>query len=517
MSIHMPLIRALLRKDLQMFWLFALLTGLLMGVLHIPAAVEMLGAIAGLVRMVLQLAAVMLVLLVMYEDAVVSVRHDWLTRPLPGPALLTAKLLFVVLVLVVPAALGTLVYELWQGHSILESLLAAVGLGASGSLLLSILVVMACGAVTGNIRQAMVLAATVAVVLGLLAVLAHHVGDIGGAFAMTGSVWMLFGPMQLLLAAAAVMVLWVQYRHRHTRAARIIATTTAVLLVALLLSLTRPRILALQQSLSREPEAAQLAQVALAEGCLPARWLGADSSASTNNGSGAPQPQDYEDVLLERAGARPLAFASRLVEQQVPAGNRVVVDHVDITYRAAGRPVGRLDGGYWPKPRKRTADGQWAIDHSWLLPAAEYERLRQIDGVETVFNYSLSLLAPTATATFAADGRRRHFAGIGYCSADMQPERRRIVLDCFRAGPRAALFSAVEAGAEQATEAIPGFVDYRPALLDFWGGQRLSLMLPATGEAAQITVTAYAPRVHFARQLAAAGVLGGPLSACAAP
>jgi hypothetical protein len=60
-------------------------------------------------------------------------------------------------------------------------------------------------------------------------------------------------------------------------------------------------------------------------------------------------------------------------------------------------------------------------------------------------------------------------------------------------------------------------VDFTPAALDFWGGQRSDMQLVAHGtEVPRVKVTTYQARAHFDRQLVRPGVLGGPASACRA-
>ena len=84
MNRQLTLFCAMLRKDLRLFWpIGALISGLLL-LRQFPDVIAQLGVVAALMQIAIQLGVVLLMLVVCYEDAVVSLQHDWLTRPISG-------------------------------------------------------------------------------------------------------------------------------------------------------------------------------------------------------------------------------------------------------------------------------------------------------------------------------------------------------------------------------------------------------------------------------------------------
>jgi hypothetical protein len=519
MSRHFSLVGTLLRKDLRLFWPFAALIAGLLVVWQIPPVVAQIGPLAGIVELALQFGMVVLVLVVIYEDAVVSLKHDWLTRPISGTTLLLEKALFIVLVIFAPSILGAVVYNLYLGHSVAESLLAGVSSGARGDMLLAIVIGMAFAAVTTGIRQGIMVFLAAIVGLALVSAILRSISIYGNGVppTITGSSWVILRSVIFTLALAAVAVLWVQYRYRHTSASRVIASAAVVTIFALLSFLSWPRVFSLQKLMLSDPAADAALRVALAGDCFPARRLGGGGEVS---GSAAKiTPDLYLEEERQQAGADSIAFMTRLDKQAVPAGHRLVVDMVDIKYRGvAGKPA-------HPKVSMRmflqrmTADsGAAAADHYWLLPAADYQRLAAIPGVETQLDYSLSLLAPKVTIEFPADGKRAYYPGIGFCGATFDADTGVVAVDCFKPGAQPTQLVAYLEGGVPGTGVASRRADYTPALLDFWGGMRHSIQLRGSGgQMPQVKVTAFEARAHFDHQIVVPGVLGGMPTECPAP
>jgi hypothetical protein len=87
---------------------------------------------------------------------------------------------------------------------------------------------------------------------------------------VSGAGWVVSRSIQLLLTVSAVAILWVQYRHRHTRSARVIASATVVIAVAILVGLDWTRAFAIQKRLAPEANAPEAsATLRLPEGCFP--------------------------------------------------------------------------------------------------------------------------------------------------------------------------------------------------------------------------------------------------------
>jgi hypothetical protein len=508
---------ALLRKDTRLFWQLAALTGGLIALWQFPGLVAKLGPMAGIVQVAIPLASILLILVVFYEDAIVSLKHDWLARPIRGTTLLLAKCAFVLLALVAPAILGGIANNLYEGRSLAESLLAGVSFGASGGWLMLIVGVMAFAALTGSIRQAIIVfLAGLAVVALLTIVVISIVGVPATPDAWSGSSWVTARPVEVMLALVAVSVLWIQYGYRHTPAARIVVGAALVVGVGFLGSMTWPRIFAVQKLFSTDPAAASTVGLEAGSGCFPARELGEDVSGMVASATAAITPELYSEEQREMAGPGAIAFTTQLIQRSAPPGHRLTLGVARITYRAANDEVQALYPGrvQW----RPTDEGLPAANHYWLLSRSDYERLAAMVDIKTEIAYSVSLLAPAATAEFAADGRRAFHQGIGYCSAVFDRSSRLVDVDCFKAGPQPAQLVAHLAGAPDTESRTSGNPDFVPAFLDFWGGKRHVMQLRSRdGDVPRVKVTALEARVHFDRKVVVPGVLGGPVSACPAP
>jgi hypothetical protein len=514
MSSRLSLFGTLLRKDLRLYGIFAALLAVLLAAAEFPNLMMRLGSLAGLLQGALQLGTMLLVLLVMYEDAIVSMKHDWLTRPIPGTTLLAAKSAFVFLAVIVPPVVGSAAYHLSQGRSLAESALSSMN---AGDPFLIPLIIMALAAVTSGIRQAIIVGLSVIALMALLALGVTLIHGTVESAAATSSGWVLRRGMQGTQLIASVAILWLQYRHRHTKAARTIAGTAVAMFVALLALVTWPVVFAVQKSLGPGSAAAATLRTSLENGCFPARRLESDVGADAAVAADV-TAQRFSEEHRRVAGPGAIAFATRLASQGAMPGDMLSVGHVEIRYRNAGGS---------PQLRPGRTSWRWGVvgpdattlDHYWLLPSAEYQRLSAIQGVETEVNYSLSLLKPRLTVEFMADGRRSYYAGIGYCGATVDRAAATVDVDCLVPGAQPALLTANLVGAPETRAASSRPPDFTPAVLDLWGGTRYVIKLPLQDSAATagVKVVTYEARAHFDRQITVAGVLGGPVSACPAP
>ncbi len=134
-------------------------------------------------------------------------------------------------------------------------------------------------------------------------------------------------------------------------------------------------------------------------------------------------------------------------------------------------------------------------------------------------DYSLSVLAPTTSVELVANGQRAYHAGLGWCDATVDRSVGNVDVRCYTPGAQPARIVANVVGADEAAAVTAhATMDYTPAVLDFWGGERHRMTLKYAGtDVPRVTVTAYAPRAHFDRHYVVPGVLGGPVSACPAP
>jgi len=507
---RLTLFCAMLRKDLRLFWPFgALISGLLL-LRQFPDVIAQLGVVAALMQIAIQLGVVLLMLVVCYEDAVVSLQHDWLTRPISGVTVLMAKVSFVVLFILVPSIIGALANTLYEGGSLAESLVRGYSQGASGALLLTIAIVMAFASVTTGIRQGIIVFLAGIAVLAIATLLFSLAGGEGESAGATGSNWVQTLPLILLLLAATLLVLWVQYGRRHTRTARIIVAAAVVIGGAYTAFMSWPRVYAVQAMLSPDPASAASAQVELASGCFPVRSLDSAGSRAVL--------ERFSDEQRRLASADAMLFSTQLVRTGVPAGHRVHIGRVSIVYRNPRGEALTLHPGGGPALWTTVDQGLLAASHSWLLSNADYARLAATEGIQTQIQYWLNLLEPRSEARFVADGRRQYYSGIGYCSATHDAALKRVDVDCYKAGFLPAQLMANLEGAPEIDGRLNSYPDYTPKLLNFWGGRRYSMQLPVSSAGTpRIRITAYAAKAHFERQFIVPGVLGGAVSACPIP
>jgi hypothetical protein len=527
MNAHRKVLGAVLRKDLRLFWLFALPTAVLNVLANFKAILALNSWIDGLAPVAVFLATNLFILLIFHEDSAVNGKRDWLTRPVPGMTMLAAKCVAVVVVIVLPGVLGFILNGFYLGRPPVEVLVSGLANGLAGKALLSPLGVMVLAALTSNIRQAIV-----AVLAGMVTLTACYGGwvssDVGfesgfpdNLDAASPSAWIVAAPLGLLGSLAALAVLWILYRRPHGRRAALVLVGMAALAGGTILTtMSWTRIFGLQKWLSPDPAAASSIAISLPPGCFSVPTLLPLGEMVAAGTTGKIPAGIFSPEQRARAGSDPVAIAVRLVADHVPDGRLLVVDRAQLTYRTAdGAAIlpgtGRANQ-QWVNQWVRTESGHWAMDRYWLLSKKDYQRLAADPGTTAHFDYSLSLLDPGATAVFAADSRRALRPGIGYCGATATASSNRVHVDCYRVGDQPAMLAARQDGQSSIQDRASGHADFTPAILDFWGGRRHHMYV-ADAAASPVRVTAYEARAHFTRQFELPGVLGGPVSSCPLP
>jgi hypothetical protein len=515
---QISLFGTLLRKDFRLFWQFALLNAMLIVVGQFPNITGQLAGVALLVQIGIVLATILLTLAVFHEDAAVSLKHDWLTRPVPGLIQLSAKCAFVVVAIIAPAILGSLAYNLYQGRSVGESMLTGFAAGANGGALTLYLLLIGFAALTANARQAMIIFLVGMVSLTVLTVLFARVISPGEDMGWSGSAWVVARSLQVMVGLVAASVVWLQYGYRRTIAARVVVGVAVVAGVAFVAAMTWPRIYAVQKMLSRDPAAGTSIGIDLDPGCFPARVLDADLGAAATSAATAIKPQFYPEEQRRLAGAGAIMFSTKASQKNVPAGYRLSLGRVEITYRAAGGVAQVLHPAQADPLRAQTDRLFPSVTQYWLLPRSMYARLVQSRDAATQIDYSLSLLAPKATAEFPANGKRGYYPGLGYCGATVNSADAVVSVDCMKPGAQPGQIVASLVGAPESAGSPGGLPDFTPAALDFWGAQRHAMRLRSEGrDIPRVRVVAFEARAHFDRHLAVPGVLGGSVSSCPAP
>lgn len=376
---------------------------------------------------------------------------------------------------------------------------------------MGIAIVMAFASVTANIRQAFIVILSVVAALAFLVATASRFANPGDFLDIgTAAGWVVSRTLQLLVVASAIAILWVQYRHRHTRTARVIALATVVVAMAVVAGMPWERAFAIQKTLAPEAVAPESAvALNLPQGCF-ARRGPADSA-------GERASSDEDEKGVRSAGEELIPLKTRLVGAVGSAERRVVVDHAQVSWYSGTKKEQRSPSALWFR-RGRLVETSPATERHFVLPRAAYTRLAALGDVHTRVEYSFSVLAPIASAELVADGRRERHARLGWCGATADKAAGNVTVTCYKPGAQPAMLTANLAGAPEDDAILSQPLDYTPAFLDFWGGQRHQMVLKYNGGAApRVKVTAYEARAHFDRQYDVPGVLGGPVSACPAP
>lgn len=220
MNTRLKLLGAVLRKDLQLYWLFGVLTAVLNLLAYFNAMVQKNVVIGGIVVAASLLATSLLILLVFHEDSAVSAKRDWLTRPVPGMTMLAAKCAFVGLFILLPGVLGLMLNGFYLGLQPVGVLVSSVYEGLGGTALLGVLCTMVLAALTSGIRQAIgaFLVCMVTLVLGYILLLPASVFmDDNGTRTLE---WL--ATLATLSTLAAMAVLWILYGRRHGRRAALV-------------------------------------------------------------------------------------------------------------------------------------------------------------------------------------------------------------------------------------------------------------------------------------------------------
>jgi hypothetical protein len=214
MNTRLKVLGAVLRKDLQLYWLFGVLTAVINLLAYFNAMVQKNMLFGGLVVAASLLSTSFLILLVFHEDSPVNAKRDWLTRPVPGMTMVAAKCAFIGLFILLPGVMGLTVNGFYLGRPPVEVLVSSVSEGLGSTALLGVLCMMVLAALTSGIRQAIgaFLVCTGTLVLGYMFLLPVSVFlDDNG-----------INTLKWLTTFAALAVLWVLYGRRHGRRAALL-------------------------------------------------------------------------------------------------------------------------------------------------------------------------------------------------------------------------------------------------------------------------------------------------------
>jgi hypothetical protein len=406
------------RKDWAQLWpLVAILTAtqftnaafwFALGPLEEPRG---LVVVAEIVSYLVLLGVAVLITATVQQDVLIGVSPDWLVRPVRRGALLSAKLLFILITVHGPMFMADFAHCAASGFRPRDATVAALTRSAYAALVFD-LPVLAVAALTKTMVQA---AATILAVWFVVAVgIAAGFLVRGGApppFAASGMQWMTPAFWSLLALSAATMIISLQYRQRATSRARAILCG-AVLVAPLLSFSTWAAVFSVQSFLSPDPAIARPVVITFAPSLERA----------------APEPTATANTVL-----LPLRVAG-IAPEAIVMSDRAFIRLVGIdgTTLYSGRTTVTI--GYGDDFRVRTSEGGEVRLHQRIaLPARIFELVRA-QPVRAEIDYSLTLFRIAATSTIAALNGDERFPVFDWCRTAIDADGDDIELGCAKTG-----------------------------------------------------------------------------------
>lgn len=539
MSIRPAAIRAIVKKDCLSLRPFAslIVSLILMGIVVtdfdiLPASVAAIAAT--MLPIITLIATSVLILTVFQQDPSVSLVHDWLTKPISKPELLTAKLLFLALVVIAPNILGQLTANLINGHSIGESIVEATAV-ENDLLFLLVPVLVIVAAVTPTLLQAagaLLVPFMIGAIVFSVAVPNSGSGGyrypnpdaIGEEWFRMGYAWVLVSSLVFIVSALMLAVIWLQYSRRRTLVARALSCGVLVACFTALEYVNWSVVFGFLRTAVPLSAAApiDLLKAELAPGCFPATVVGnvsqiRPSASSTTRPSASSTSRQimglpfWSPELLAAAGPAAITFATTLDSRNLPEDWTVKVVRAkailasdklerDFEMRPADfRPLGPSDAN---------------MTHFWLLPEEVRRKVEHDPSTELSLKYVIGLVEERSY-DLEMDSRRRYLPDLGYCSAERDRVFNRVNVECFKRGPQPVEIAAelIDVPASRVRSDPPS---YAPSWLEIFGGEHyeLSVDSPTLVDNDSIRLTAYEARGFVEKNIRLAGVLGGPLDTC---
>ena len=203
-------------------------------------------------------------------------------------------------------------------------------------------------------------------------------------------------------------------------------------------------------------------------------------------------------------GPGAVSFLSMVRMQGIPSGWQAFVGHLTARFVSpAGDTIASFQPGretaIWGTP----IEGDPKAVHAFLVPRAQFDAAVAA-GAHIELDYSISLLRPTKSFEFAADGSRTSVPGVGYCGTTADP--RFLLVSCFVNRMQPALLVSQVVGAPGEPEPLDP-PDFRPGILSFLGNADHTGTAPIGTE--RIHVTTFDDAAHFDRSITAVGLLNG--------
>lgn len=512
------ILAAIVRKDLLSLYPLALLTALLFAADVFILRWELVPKWAEFRPLLLAVVLALATLAVFQLDAAVSVVDDWLCRPVPKTELVTAKLVFLFLVVYLPGAAATLAADLCLGAPLAEALQDALLL-QDPYLPLVVPILLLTGLVTRTLVQGIGTLIALFVCMFVIPTpftrapdpTSLAIGDFGLMGA--GLNWLAMTPAKLVPLLLTALAFWLVYWRRRILPARVLLALTACLTVFFFVLpmwlLPWEVAAAIQARLHPVAPGADTRQIQLhsTRTCFPAARLAeVGTDAAFNAAREASGTRMWSKDELGDSGPESIAFLTAVEARGIPPDWRLKSNYVRADYLVH-------DTGARFSLRPATYNSGMA--HAWVVPESVLQQLKSKDAALTL-NYSFTLLKPR-NFSLPTDGRRHELPGLGYCSAEPNGTANRIDVECFSAFHQPAQLSAELNGisASRNTSAA----DFAPAWTQWPMSQRVKLAIasPQLANHDTITVTTWDLAGYLDRSLTLPGILGAEPGTCGLP
>jgi hypothetical protein len=372
-----------------------------------------------LLMMLWLIASVILVVMLVQQDAIPGTKQDWLTRPIRRKDVVIAKIVFATLALQGATITGDVVQGLGSGFPLKQTLGAALSRAAIGFIAIT-LPALVLGALTQSIAEAMVMSVVLIGGAFLFTVMAIAIAGDTHQFDptnMTGVEWIPNLIRYGLVLAGGLFVLTWQYRTRQTLRGR---SAVAVISLVVLCSQVIPwtPVFAVEKGLSPEPGTANPVSI---------DWRDAEQNKASNQkinpSTHVPEasPGGPRLVLPLTINGLPTDAVLKEDKSQV-----VLLD-------ASGRRLYHSEGDDLEIRHEDGTSGPDRFDQTVKIPASLVQE-HENTPVQINATYSMTLFTLRSSYTMKAVNDDQMLAGWGRCRTKMDGTYTAIEMVCLQMG-----------------------------------------------------------------------------------
>ncbi len=372
-----------------------------------------------LLMMLWLIASIILVVMLVQQDAIPGTKQDWLTRPIRRKDVVIAKIVFATLALQGATVMGDLVQGLGSGFPLKQTLGAAISRAVIGFIAIT-LPALVLGALTQSIAEGMVMSVVLIGGAFLFTVMAIAIAGDTHQFDptnMTGVEWIPNLIRYGLILAGGLLVLTWQYRTRQTLRGR---SAVAVISLLVLVSQVIPwtPVFAVEKKLSPEPGAANPVSI---------EWNGGEHDKFSSQ-------QINPSTQAAEAGSGGPRLTLPLTINGLPADAVLKEDKSQVVLLdASGISLYRGEGDDIEIRHEDGKSGPDRFEQTVRIPA----RLVQEHGdalVQINATYSMTLFTLRNSYTIKAVNDDQMLAGWGRCRTRMDGTYTAIEMVCLQMG-----------------------------------------------------------------------------------